>query len=168
MLDKDNGTGFRPKEHNVTGSVYHIKPPSPLYYYSCCNNFWWCLNNLAKGIARDELPYVMSMLNNEVRSELHSILDWYIGIHHGFDLTTGKSSKYIKKYLPPEIYSQYSATYSGSNYDDIWKSIYIMCNLFHEIAIAVAAYYNFTYKQSDEDGMLKYIEMVKDEIKTKR
>jgi len=50
-----------------------------LFYYSCCNNFWWCLNNVAKGIARDELPYAMHMLNDVVRAELHDMINWYIG-----------------------------------------------------------------------------------------
>ncbi|MHB1485565.1 MAG: aminoglycoside 6-adenylyltransferase [Saccharofermentanales bacterium] len=44
------------------------------FLFSCCNNFWWCLNNVAKGIARDELPYVMHMLNEVVRSELHETI----------------------------------------------------------------------------------------------
>ncbi|MGE5654374.1 MAG: aminoglycoside 6-adenylyltransferase, partial [Bacillota bacterium] len=118
LLDKDNGSGFLPTLPVPSDTHWHIKPPSPLVFYSCCNNFWWCLNNVAKGIARDELPYVMHMLNHVVRSELHDMINYYIGTRHRFSLSTGKDAKYLKKYLPPELYVQYAATYSGSDYAD--------------------------------------------------
>jgi len=169
LLDKDNGKGFLPcpAQGGVSSTlqsdaVYHIKPPSPLFYYSCCNNFWWCLNNVAKGIARDELPYVMNMFNEVVRSELHCMIEWYIGTHHGFCLSVGKNGKYVKRYLPPELYGKYANTYSGSKYDDIWKSVFTMCDLFHTLALPVAEHFNFTYRQDEEDGMREYLRMVKE------
>jgi len=133
-----------------------------LFYYSCCNNFWWCLNNAAKGIARDELSYVMNMLNDVVRSELHDMVGWYIGTQHGFNLSAGKNGKYFKRYLSPELYTQYAATYSGSDYNDIWKAIYAMCDLFHTLALSVAAHFGFTYRQNEEDGMRAYLRMVRE------
>lgn len=161
LLDKDNGKGFVPALPPPSDRVYHIEPPSPLFYYSCCNNFWWCLNNVAKGIARDELPYVMTMLNCEVRGELHDMMSWYIGTRHGFDLSVGKSGKYFKRYLSPELYVQYAATYSGSEYDDVWKAVFVMCDLFHTLAVAVAAHFGFAYRQDEEDGMREYMGMVR-------
>jgi len=163
LLDKDSGNGFLPPLPASSDSVYHIKPPSPLFYYSCCNNFWWCLNNVAKGIARDELPYVMNMLNEIVRAELHSMIEWYIGIQRGFDLSVGKDGKYFKRYIPPELYKQYAATYSGSEYDEIWIAVRTMCDLFHTLALQVADHFGFTYRQNEEDGMREYLRMVKEE-----
>jgi len=162
LLDKDNGNGFRPPMPPPNDKIYHIKPPSPLFYYSCCNEFWWCLNNVAKGIARDELPYVIYMLTI-VRGELHDMINWYISAQHGFDLSTGKENKYIKKYLSQEQYKKYTGIYSGSDYSDVWKSIYVMCDLFHELALSVAESFGFTYKQNEEDGMRTYIKMVEDD-----
>ncbi|MCL2057673.1 MAG: aminoglycoside 6-adenylyltransferase [Oscillospiraceae bacterium] len=161
LLDKDNGNGFRPEMPLPNDTLWHIKPPDELFYYSCCNNFWWCLNNVAKGIARDELPYVMSMLNDVVRAELHDMMGWYIGAQRGFGLTVGKNGKYFKRYLPPELYAQYAATYAGSDYNDIWKSIYTMCDLFHTLALPVAAHCGFTYRQHEENGIREYLRMVK-------
>ena len=164
LMDKDNGGGFLPPLPVPNDKCWYIKPPSPLFFYSCCNNFWWCLNNVAKGIARDELPYVMYMLNNVVRSELHDMINYYIGVHHSFNLSTGKEGKYFKKYLPSELYSQYTATYPSSNYTDIWASIDTMCDLFHTLAVTVAAHFDFAYRQEEEDGMRMYLRMVKDQI----
>ena len=78
LLDKDNGNGFRPEMSIQDDSIWHIKPPDELFYYSCCNNFWWCLNNVAKGIKRDELSYVianhiMQFCPNLIVKHLHSI-----------------------------------------------------------------------------------------------
>ena len=164
LLDKDNGSGFLPALPAPSDKHWHIRPPSPLFFYSCCNNFWWCLNNAAKGLVRDELSYVMHMLNDVVRSELHDMMNYYIGTQHGFNLSTGKEGKYFKKYLPPRLYAQYAATYSGSNYVDIWTAIYGMCDLFHTLAIAVAAHFGFTYRQNEEAGIREYLRMVKEHV----
>jgi aminoglycoside 6-adenylyltransferase len=162
LLDKDNGNGFLPILEPPNDDLWHIQPPSEHYFVSCCNEFWWCLNNAAKGIARDELPYVMYMLNDVVRPELHNMIDWYIGTVHGFSFSTGKNSKYIKTYLPPDLYEQYVKTYSGGDYNEIWKSIYTMCVLFSTLALSVAEHFGFSYCQEEEDGMIKYLQMVKE------
>ena len=164
LLDKDNGRGFLPVLPAPSDKYWHIKPPSPLFFYSCCNNFWWCLNNVAKGIARDELSYVMYMHNDIVRSELHDMINYYIGTQYGFNLSTGKDGKYFKKYLSPELYAQYSATYTGSDYISIWKAVDVMCDLFHSLALTVAAHFDFTYRQEEEDGMREYLRMVREEF----
>lgn len=161
LLDKDKGSGFVPPLPVPSDKYWHITPPSSLFFYSCCNNFWWCLNNVAKGIARDELPYVMNMLNHYVRAELHDMIDWYIGTIHGFNIATGKTGKYFKKYLSPEFYTKFAATYSASDYADIWASIDVMCDLFHTLAVDVAAHFDFTYHQNEEDGIREYMRIVR-------
>ncbi|HBN82282.1 MAG TPA: hypothetical protein DDZ89_00380, partial [Clostridiales bacterium] len=62
---------------------------------------------------------------------------------------------------------QYAATYSGSNYRDIWEAVDTMCNLFHTPAVTVAAYFDFSYRQDEEDGMREYLEIVKKSKPTK-
>jgi aminoglycoside 6-adenylyltransferase len=37
-----------------------------------------------------------------------------------------------------------------------------MCDLFHMLAISVAAHFGFIYRQDEEDGIRKYLGMVKD------
>lgn len=161
LLDKDNGSGFLPVLPAPSDACWHIRPPTPLFYYSCCNNFWWCLNNAAKGIARDELPYVMHMLNCVVRKELHDMIGYYIGTRHGFDVSVGKNGKYFKKYLPPQLYNRYTATFSGGEYFDIRKALDVMCDLFHTLALKVADHFGFTYRQDEENGIREYLAMVK-------
>lgn len=93
LLDKD---GILPQFSPASNKDYILTPPSKLFYMSCCNNFWWCLQNVAKGIARNELPYAMVMYNNVVREELHDMVSWYIGTLTDFSVSVGKMGKYFK------------------------------------------------------------------------
>ncbi|MDR2605855.1 MAG: aminoglycoside 6-adenylyltransferase [Oscillospiraceae bacterium] len=163
LLDKDNGFGaFLPPEIKVNEYFFAVKPPTELDYYSACNEFWWCLNNAAKGIARDELPYVQAMLNHYVRNELNDMVGWYIGILTDFTVSAGKLGKYFKRYLPQELYERYAATYSGGDYADIWRAIGVMCDLFRKLALKVAEHFGFEYRQNEENGMRAYLKMVRD------
>jgi len=163
LLDKDN---FLPKIPPPTDIDYHVKKPTKEQYKGCCNEFWWCLNNVAKGIARDELPYAMQMYNEIVRNELVHMLEWYIGINTDFSVSAGKLGKYFKKYLPAEIYGIYAATYSDSNYNHFWEAIFAACGLFHTVALSVAEYMGFSYNQSEENGMREYLNMISTEAIT--
>jgi len=159
LLDKDNGNGFFPPI-TIDENYWSIKPPTALDYRSCCSNFWWCLNNVAKGIMRDELPYVMPMLNG-VRSNLSEMINWYIGIQYDFKVSTGKDGKHFKKLLSPELYAQYAASYADSDYENIWRSIDAMCEMFSPLAISVAEHCGFPYHQDEEDGMREYLRLVR-------
>lgn len=164
LLDKDNGNGFLPPLPAPNDKYWHIKPPTEKLFADCCNEFWWCLNNVGKGIARNELPYVMKMFNDYVRDMLNKMVEWYIGVNTGFSVSAGKYGKYFKKFLPPELYAQYTATYCGGNYTDIWAAVDTMCNLFHTLALTVATHFDFTYRQEEEDGMREYLRMVKEHV----
>jgi aminoglycoside 6-adenylyltransferase len=59
------------------------------------------------------------------------------------------------------LYERYRQTYSGSDYGDVWRSIDIMCDLFHDLAFDVAKANGYTYRQHEEDGMRMYLKMVK-------
>ena len=153
LLDKDNSI----PPLKVNKSFYYVKPPREKIYADVCNEFWWCLNNVAKGIARDELPYVMEMFNHYVRDMLNQMVDWYIGITYDFNVSLGKMCKYYKRYLPKDIYEQYSRTYSDGDYENIWTAVFAACKLFRKLAKEVAGHIGYTYNQIEDDNMMKYI-----------
>jgi aminoglycoside 6-adenylyltransferase len=154
LLDKD---GSLPQLPAPSDKVWHIQPATAKFYADCCNEFWWCLNNVAKGIARDELPYAMRMFNLYVRDMLDEMLKWYIGIHHGYAVSTGKMGKYFRNYLPPDVYALYTQTYPDADDAHFWRSIYTACDLFHTLALQVAQHMGFTYNQDEEDAMRSYL-----------
>lgn len=160
LLDKD---GMFPPFPESSDKGYWEQPPSELFYLSCCNNFWWCMQNVAKGIAREELPYAMMMYHGIVREELHDMLAWYIGAQNGFSITAGKMGKYFEHFLPAQMYRQYCATYSGCGDSDMWDSLFAMCGLFHTAALAVGQHLDIGYKQEEEDGIREYLANVKND-----
>lgn len=157
LLDKD---GLLP-EIKVDDFYYTIKRPNENIYHDTCNEFWWCLNNVAKGIVRDELPYVMEMFNHYVRDMLNQMVEWHIGIHHDFRVSAGKMGKYFKRYLSSERYEQYANTYCGSHYESIWEAVFTACELFRELAIEVAQHFKYTYNQEEDRNMIRYIRTIK-------
>ena len=138
LLDKDNVL-----KSNTKRDYFHIKPPQAKIFADTCNEFWWCLNNVAKGIARDELPYAMEMFNHYVRDMLNQMVEWYIGVRTDFSVTAGKMGKYFKKHLPGELYEKYAATYSDSSYGNLWASVFTACELFRLTANEVSGYFGF-------------------------
>lgn len=158
LLDKD---GSLPHLPAPSDKHWHIKPATQKLYADCCNEFWWCLNNVAKGIARDELPYAMRMFNIYVRDMLDQMVMWYIGMNTDFSASAGKMGKYFKKYLPSDLYAMYVKTYSDGDYGHFWDAIFTACDLFHTVTLQVAGHFGFTYNQSEEKGMRKYLAGVK-------
>ncbi len=154
LLDKDN---CLPQIPPPTDQDYWVKKPTELQYTSCCNNFWWCLNNVAKGIARDELPYAMWMFNCPVRDMLVKMIEWYIGIHTDFSVSAGKLGKYFKKYLPTELYEMYAETYSDGDYRHLWTAIFTACELFRTIAPVVSESLGYMYNQSEDTNMTAFL-----------
>jgi len=163
LLDKDD---FFPLL-KPNKKYWYIKPPNSKYFYDCCNEFWWCLNNVAKGIVRDELPYAMNMYNCVIRNMLDKMIEWFIGVNFNFSISVGKNGKYFKNYLPEILYEKYKKTYSNSNYDSFWNSIITACELFHLVAEEVSKYLNISYNHNEEDGMIIYLNIVKNDFYNK-
>lgn len=159
LLDKD---GILPHFQPASDRDYIINPPDKLFYDSCCNNFFWCMQNVAKGIVRDELPYAMEMFNHWIRNELNDMISWYIGTTTDFSVSVGKSGKYFKKLLPQRLYEIYQSTYSTFCYDDLWKAVFSACDLFRILAKDVALYFSYTYNEKDDKGIITYLNMLKD------
>lgn len=160
LLDKDNCLTQIPPP---TDEDYWIKKPTELQYTSCCNEFWWCLNNVAKGIARDELPYAMWMFNVVVRDMLVKMIEWYIGVNTDFSVSAGKLGKFFKKYLPDKLYEMYSKTYSDSNYSNLWAAIFKACELFRITAQIVSEHFGYNYNRSEDTNIREYLIKVKEQ-----
>lgn len=157
LLDKD---GTFP-DIKVQEDFWYVRKPSQKYFADCCCEFHWCLNNVAKGIARDELSYAMKQHNEYVRNMLVLMLSWYVGTRHDFQVSPGKEGKYFKKYLPEELYERFRKTYSDADYEHMWEAAFEMLYLFGDVARDVAEKLGFTYDEEEEQGIEKYMKMVR-------
>ena len=52
LLDK---SGILPQIPEATDKDYWVKRPNKEEYIATCNEFWWCSNNIAKGLWREEI-----------------------------------------------------------------------------------------------------------------
>ena len=57
-------------------SMYNVAKPTAEQFAGCCNKLYWCMNNVAKGIARRQLPYAMWMYNSVVHPMLIKLLSY--------------------------------------------------------------------------------------------
>ncbi|GAM12325.1 aminoglycoside 6-adenylyltransferase [Mesobacillus selenatarsenatis] len=158
LLDKDNNLPTIPPPTDID---YQVKKPSEPMYASCTNDFWWCLQNVAKGIWRDELPYAKSMYEYTTRASLDEMVAWWIGTKYNFQVSTGKMGKFFKNYLPESYWTMYEKTYSDYNYENFWDAIFISCELFRTLAKDVADHLLFTYPIDDDKNMTKFLKHVR-------
>jgi aminoglycoside 6-adenylyltransferase len=164
LLDKD---GILPAFPPPSDKDYHIKKPAKLEYDSACNNFWWCCQNVAKGVCRDEIPYAAGMLNDVLREELHRAIEWRIGIDTEFRASAGKMGKYFGRYLSDRHYSMYKVTFPAARAASIWNALFVMCDLFRDLAAEVGAQFGFEYPTEDDKGMTAYLERLRGEMEKK-
>ncbi|GAJ97786.1 aminoglycoside 6-adenylyltransferase [Geomicrobium sp. JCM 19055] len=157
LLDKDGRLSEIPK---ATDESYWIKEPSEAEYFSCCNNFLWCVQNVAKGLCRDELPYAKQMFEVIVRADLHQMIDWWIGSQHSYRVSTGTFGKYYKQLLPNELWGLYEKTYASANLEASFEALTIACELFKRVAQEVAIVHRFSYLEEEHRKMMVYLKQL--------
>lgn len=159
LLDKDN---CLPEILPSSDKNYWIRKPTLEQYLCACSEFWWCLNSVAKGLWREEIPYVQDMLNFVVRKQLEKMLSWKVGIMTKFSVSIGKSAKYMFKWLSGQEWDKYLQTYCGAEVQAVWQSVEIMCSLFVETAEWVAKELNFEYNATEANNGMHFLQSVKD------
>ncbi len=157
LLDKDK---CLPDIPEATDEDYWIKKPTGIHYLNTCNEFWWCLNNVAKGLWREEVPYVMDMLNLVIRPQLLHLLSWKIGYKTNFTVSIGKSGKYMYRWLEENEWSAFLKTYPSGLVSDIWEAVFIMCGLFDNIAKELSRTMNIKYNEIEANNSLKFLKDV--------
>ena len=158
LLDK---TGCVPKPAELSDKAYWVKRPVMEEYWAVCNEFWWCLNNVAKGLWREELPYVMEQLNRVIRPMLFQVLSWKIGKDRDFSVSLGKDGKYLKKHLTEELYQAYMETYPAGETEAIWRAVFTMCSLFENTAREVGEALEFPYHEEEGRNSRAWLEHVR-------
>lgn len=154
LLDKE---GILPEIPDATDADYHVKKPSDMQFKACCNEFWWCTNNLAKGLWREEMPYVQDMANFVVRKQLEKMLSWKVGIQTNFTVSVGKSAKYLYKWLSKDEYQAYLDTYFDGNIEHAWTAILSMCNFFDAMARQVSEGLGYFYDAEEGAAARSYL-----------
>ena len=147
LLDKDGVIEPFPPPHN---GDYLPQPPTAKEFADCCNEFWWVMPYIAKGLWRDELPYALFHRDVVVREQLVKMLMWQIGVQTDFRVSPGKNGKYFARLLPGDQWRRYRQTYGPADVSTTWDTVEVMCGLFRETALAVAGHFGFAYPRDDD------------------
>ncbi|MCL1843891.1 MAG: aminoglycoside 6-adenylyltransferase [Defluviitaleaceae bacterium] len=151
LFDKDDCLPNLPQSraNDVIGGIIQ---PTEERYSACCAGFWWFLNDVAKAIARDQLPHAHELFNSFTRPTLNQMLDWYM---IGGEIPTTSDARRFKAHLPPDLYNMYTETYPSNHC--FWDAIFTACRLFSITACAVGSRLGFDYNKSDEINMTDFL-----------
>jgi aminoglycoside 6-adenylyltransferase len=159
LLDKD---GLFPDVPPASNKDYLPKPPTARQFFDCTNEFWWVSPYAAKGLWRREFPYARTFVDEYIREQLNKMLTWYIGIKTGFQVDAGKLGKYFERSLEPELWQMLLETFADGTYEQTWRALFKMAELFRITAIQVAEYYGYEYPYGDDERVSAHIRHVKD------
>ena len=157
LMDKDH---ILPEIPQSTDEDYFVKRPTKEEVFCTCNEFWWCLNNVAKGLWREEIPYVQDMINFYIRPELVKVLAWKVGIETDFSCSIGKSGKYMDRWLTKEVWEAFLKTYASGEIEEIWKAVAVMCDLFDTVSREVCEALDFVYNTKEAEASRGFLDHV--------
>lgn len=135
LMNKDN---FKELIPISSEEVFYIKKPDEREYALICNEFRWVSIYVTKGLCRKEIYYAKRHYDVNVMAMFIRMLNWKVGIDHGFKVTTGSSSKYLKRYLTKEEMDRFRSIFPNGEYEDIWDKLFILYDYFAELAEYVA------------------------------
>lgn len=154
LLDKD---GLLPAMPAPTDADFWVKKPDSAHFLAVCNEFWWCLNNVAKGLWREEIPYVQEMLHAVERPQLVQMLAWKIGLEHDFSVSIGKAGKYLRCFLTQADWNAFLSTYASGALAEMWAATVSMCRLFDRTAREVAQKLHYPYDEQEAENSFQYL-----------
>lgn len=157
LLDKDGMIGPLPPPSDRD---YLPKPPSAKLYADCCNEFWWVIIYVAKGLWRKEIVYAKTALDGFVRPQLMQMLEWYIGMKTEFSQNPGKFGKHFRRYLEPDVWALLERTYADARYERSWEALFAATDLFRHAAVRVAEPFGFEYPFGEDEKISAYLREV--------
>lgn len=154
LLDKDDLVGDFPIPSNAS---YHVKLPTPQNFNDSCNEFWWITTYVAKGICREEFLYATDFINQILRREVYRMISWKVGIETDFSVSVGKSQRFLEQHIDKELWDRIISTYKMDSYENLWKVLAELQDIFRDVSKEVADKLGFKYPEYDE-VITKYID----------
>jgi len=153
-LDKDN---MFSNIGSPNDSDYRVKKPTEKEFLDTCNEFWWVSTYVAKGLMRNEIIYSKEMLETVVRPMFMDVVAWHIGTETNFSVSTGKGGRFMKSLLPPDLYNRILETYSDRTLEKNWKALFLMIDVFGQLARTVSGRLKFGYSSSEQENVTAYL-----------
>ncbi len=158
LLDKD---GRIPPLPPPSEADYLTPPPSRKEYDETVNEFFFCANNFAKGAWRGDLTYAKTMYDGIVHPCLVKILIWYAGAQTGWQAYCGYHGKWLRKYLPAEMWTELEKTYADADEGHMWDALFAAGRLARWAGTAVAEALGYDYPYVEDERMTDYCRRVR-------
>lgn len=158
LLDKDNIVNELPLPND---STHYVKKPTKKEFDKVLNEAWWIQTYIAKGIWRDELPYVKYMFDVILIDCIRKLLAWHIGTRYNWSINVGKCGKWLKVFLPDDIYNDFVSLYPGVDYYEIWHSLFRTGGFIRKIGIELAEKLGYKYPIEDDINVTEFIKKIK-------
>lgn len=165
LLNKDNFEELLPVD---TEEAFFIKKPSEKEYFDTCNEFRWLSVYITKGLCRNELYYAKHSYDVFAMDMFIKMINWKVGIDYNFQVTTGGSSKYLKRFLAEEEMQRFASIFPDGSYEDIWKRLFIMYDYFAELAAYVAGKLGFVFDSEETKRVRAFLQKRQEEGKQGR
>jgi len=157
LLDKDNQFSSLPP---ASDGDFVVKRPAEKEFTDCCNEFWWVSTYIAKGLWRKEITYAKYMMEKPERDMFMQMLEWYIGMQTDFTVSVGRNGKYLEKYIEPDLWKRILLTYPDAEIRNIWKSLFLMTDIFSETAQHIAGKINCKYNKTEAENVSAYLNKI--------
>lgn len=159
LLDKDGRTaGWKPPTYRA-----HIPArPTEAEYRALVEEFWWDATYVAKSLWRDDLAFAKFSLDYDIKLvALRRMLEWRIEIEHDWSVKPGVLGRGLKRLLPADTWTEWTATYVGPDIEENWGALLRSAALFRRVAREVAQALGYAYPQDVDDGVSAYLNAIR-------
>ena len=160
LLDKDKAAPELPPPNE---SRYWVKKPEQKEFELMLNEAWWIQPYVAKGIWRNEFPYVRAVYDNYLMKAIKCLVSWDIGSRHNWQVNPGKDGKWYKKYLDSKEYADFIELYSTIDYQEIWQSLFKAGQFIRKTGMRLAENLGYAYPCQDDERVTSYLSKIRTE-----
>jgi hypothetical protein len=102
------------------------------------------------------------ILDQDLKLEtMRRILEWRIEIEHNWSVKPGVYGRGLKQLLPPDIWSEFAATYVSLDVEENWAALSRVIALFRRVATEVGNALGYTYPQQVDNLVSAYLEAIR-------
>lgn len=156
LLDKDSLlTDIDPPSEK---SYYLKKPDNEATFQAIYNDFYWCSQNVLKGIKRQEWPYANTMFHHILMKHLNTMIQYAITVKYAPKcVNVGAFNKWLGKFLTKAHYQAYLNLVFKPEEESAIKTLLESLDLFYYYAETVALQCGFQLDDLSYQNMKDYI-----------
>lgn len=154
LINKDD---FKELKDITSNDAFIIHKPTEFEYYNTCNEFRWLTVYAAKGICRREFYYAKKVMDQYQMDMVIKMLNFRIGADNDFMVSTGSSSKYLKRYLSKEEMQRFQNIFSDGSYESMKEKLIVMYDYFAQMAGYVGEKLGYFYDTVEADNVREFV-----------